>query len=225
MSYSIEIIKETYYTNENIDTFSNEKFEKILKYSKHSDWQPDLEHTALLVLDCQYYFFDKNSNAFIPSANAILKNIIYLCEIFKKNALPIIFTLHVNNSKKEVLFKKWWNKLIEPDSVNAKIIIDLEPFSKELIIKNKYDAFWGTNLHKLLEINKIKDLLITGVMTHLCCESTIRTAFMKDYRTFFIFDATADYNMDFHLSSFMNLSHGFTVPLLTNNILNLFNDR
>jgi isochorismate hydrolase len=225
LSNIIKKIKEIYYTKKNIDSTSRQEFEKILKYSKHSDWHPDLEHTALLVLDCQNYFFDKNSHAYIPSANAILNNIISLCELFRQKSLPIFFTSHINYSEKSGLFKKWWNKLVEPESVNSKIINELESFSKELIIKHKYDAFYSTKLNKLLIENKIKDLIITGVMTHLCCETTIRSAFMKDYRTFFVFDATADYNLYFHKASFINLSHGFTTPLLSNHILRQFNDR
>jgi isochorismate hydrolase len=224
LSNIIKIIKEKYFTKKNIDSTSGQEFEKILKYSRHSDWYPDLEHTALLVLDCQNYFFDKNSNAYIPSANAILNNIRCMCELFRQNSMPIFFTTHTNNAKKSGLFKKWWNKLVEPESFNAKIIDELETFSKNLIIKHKYDAFYGTKLNKLLSENKIRDILITGVMTHLCCETTIRSAFMKDYRTFFVFDATADYNLDFHKASFMNLSHGFTVPVLTNQIINFINE-
>jgi isochorismate hydrolase len=220
----IIIMKEKYFAENNIDTLSKEKFAEILKYSKHSDWLPDLKHTALLVLDMQNYFLDKNSHAYIPSADAIKKNVQILCETFKRNSLPIIFSSHVNKNDSDGLFEKWWFKNNESNSDNSSIINELKSYPDEIIVKDSYDAFYNTNLYKILIENKIKDLIVTGVMTHLCCESTIRSAFVRDFRTFFLFDATADYNMDFHLSSFTNLSHGFTVPLLTHHILKLFND-
>jgi isochorismate hydrolase len=46
-------------------------------------------------------------------------------------------------------------------------------------------------------------------MTNLCCETTARDAFVRDFRVFFLADGTATANHDLHLSSLKNLAFGF----------------
>ncbi|MCP4152595.1 MAG: isochorismatase family protein, partial [bacterium] len=67
----------------------------------------------------------------------------------------------------------------------------------------------------------ITRVIITGVMTHLCCETTARSAFVRNFEVYFTIDATATYNREFHKSTLLNLSHGFASPVLTSDILNL----
>ena len=74
-----------------------------------------------------------------------------------------------------------------------------------------------------LQRKKVKQVVITGVLTHLCCETTARSAFMRGFEVFFTIDATATYNKDFHISTLLNLSHGFALPVLTQEVLHLLN--
>ena len=67
---------------------------------------------------------------------------------------------------------------------------------------------------------KIEQILITGVLTHLCCETTARDAFMRNFEVFFLVDATASYNEDLHLGSLRAISHGFGICLSTEEIIN-----
>jgi len=46
-------------------------------------------------------------------------------------------------------------------------------------------------------------------MTNLCCETKARDAFMRDFRVFFVADATATLYMELHLASLRNLAYGF----------------
>lgn len=55
-------------------------------------------------------------------------------------------------------------------------------------------------------------------MTHLCCETTARSAFIRGFDVFFTIDGTATYNEDFHFGTLYNLAHGFAVPLLIDEI-------
>lgn len=54
-----------------------------------------------------------------------------------------------------------------------------------------------------------EEIIITGVMTNCCCETTARDVFMRDYRVFFASDATATVNEDLHLSTLKNLAFAF----------------
>ena len=55
----------------------------------------------------------------------------------------------------------------------------------------------------------MSQVVITGVMTHLCCETTARSAFMRGFLPFFLVDGTATYNRHFHIATLTNLAHGF----------------
>ena len=82
--------------------------------------------------------------------------------------------------------------------------------SKDIVLpKKRYSAFYDTNLEKILRSRRIQDLIISGVMTNLCCETTARDAFMGDYRLFFLIDGTATGRDYHHLPTLKNLGFGF----------------
>jgi nicotinamidase-related amidase len=82
------------------------------------------------------------------------------------------------------------------------------PGEKE-ILKHRYSAFYNTDLETILRCLKIEDLVITGIMTNMCCESTARDAYFRDYRVFFLADGTGSITEDMHLASLLNLAFGF----------------
>jgi nicotinamidase-related amidase len=59
------------------------------------------------------------------------------------------------------------------------------------IIKSRYSAFIGTELDLILRSHSIDTLIIGGVLTNVCCESTAREARMRDYKVVFLSDGTA----------------------------------
>jgi nicotinamidase-related amidase len=78
-----------------------------------------------------------------------------------------------------------------------------------VVDKHRYSSFYNTDLETVLRCMKIEDLIITGVMTGMCCESTARNAYYRDYRVFFPADSTGRINEEMHLASLLNLSFGF----------------
>ena len=82
--------------------------------------------------------------------------------------------------------------------------------SKDKILpKKRYSAFFETDLEAFLRAKEIRDLIISGVMTNLCCETTAWDAFMRDYRVFFLIDGTATGIDEHHLATLKNLGFGF----------------
>ncbi len=120
------------------------------------------------------------------------------------------------------MLKKWWNDIITRDNKNYQLSPALYVSGAPVIIKTQYDAFYKTNLAKLLETQKIKQLVITGVMTNLCCETTARNAFVRGFEIFFVVDGTATQNELMHWATLVNLSYGFAIPVLTEEIINCF---
>ena len=58
------------------------------------------------------------------------------------------------------------------------------------VIKNRYSAFTGTSLDKILRQNEVDTVVVCGFMTNFCCDSTAREAHDRDYFVDFIVDAT-----------------------------------
>ncbi len=131
----------------------------------------------------------------------------------------MIFTRHINNLKNVGNMKKWWKDLIKGNSRYSKIHKAIDTSQGIIIKKSRYDAFYKTELEKILKTKRVKQVVITGVMTNLCCETTARSAFMRGFDVFFVIDGTATYNYKFHLSTILNLSHGFAVPVLGENLI------
>jgi nicotinamidase-related amidase len=175
--------------------------------------------SALLVLDMQAYFLDPESHAYIPSAPAILPGIQALVEAYQQNELPVIFTQHSNTPADAGQMSAWWRDLIDPHSPLRCIVPQLNAHREMLIHKTQYDAFYSTPLEAELRRQDVTQVVISGVMTHLCCESTARSAFGRGFQVFFLVDGTATYNRNFHRASLLNLSHGFATLSLVGEIL------
>jgi isochorismate hydrolase len=178
-------------------------------------------HSALLVIDMQKYFIDKNSHAFIPSAQSIVPNINSLIQRYRHLSFPIIFTFHAYKKKEDPgIMGRWWRDVLRVDNPMSKIHSKINWNTEDItLLKNRYSAFLGTTLDDILTGMSIDTLVVTGVMTHLCCESTARDAFMRDYETYFVIDATATTNERLHVSSLRTLADGFVIPVKTSDIL------
>ena len=105
----------------------------------------------------------------------------------------------------------WWSELILEDHPLVDIDPDLEIQPREILRKNQYDAFIDSNLESRLVEQGIRQVVIGGVMTHLCCETTARSAFGRGFEVFFLVDGTATYSQDYHQSTLLNLAHGVAV--------------
>jgi len=212
-------MKAQYFTKKNMGSVSRYIIEQI-EYQKEI-FLPRInpDSTALIILDMQRYFLEEDSHAYIPSASVIIPNIIQLAELFLEKNFPVILTKHINTEKDAGQMEYRWKELISRDNPLSEIIPDLNFTGATVIEKTQYDAFFGTNLEQILKNKNIGQLVFTGVMTHLCCETTVRSAFVRDFTVFFPVDGTATYNIDYHTASFRNLTHGFITPITCNDLI------
>ncbi|CAN0888275.1 Nicotinamidase 2 [Linum grandiflorum] len=112
------------------------------------------------------------------------------------------------------MLEEWWDgDLIldgTPESQLMPQIADLAAAGAgEIIEKNTYSAFAGTGLQEKLEEMGVEEVIVAGVMTNLCCETTAREAFVRGFRVFFSADATATSDLELHESTLKNLAYGF----------------
>lgn len=214
------MIKETYFTPETLAAKARDILASAGSFRRGGgEVRVRAGRAALLALDMQAYFLRESSHAFIPGAAAILPGLRRLMQAFRRLGRPIIFTRHTNTPADAGRMSSWWRDLVAPDSPESEIIPELEAATGIVIEKHQYDAFYGTELERILRARDVEQLVVTGVMTHLCCETTARSAFTRGFDVFFTVDGTATYNEAFHRATVLNLAHGFAVPVLVEEIL------
>lgn len=211
-----------YVTSENLKEKTKIWLEKISAFNQHKI-QISKTNSALLVIDMQKFFLDPNSSSFTCGGIAIIPNIKKLINVFRKIRLPVIYTKHVHHPGllDAGIMSWWWDDMCVEGTPESEIHQELEPTLQEkVILKHRYSAFFNTDLETVLRCLKVEDLVITGVMTNMCCESTVRDAYFRDYKTFFLADATGTINEEMHLASLLNLAYGFAYITTTEDIIN-----
>ncbi|NIP43890.1 MAG: isochorismatase family protein [candidate division Zixibacteria bacterium] len=194
---------------------------EIEAYNTHS-FKLDQKQTALLIIDMQNFFVHETGPAYLPDSQYTIKNIQELQKAFRTKNLPIIFTSHVHKSPEYDggNLTWWWAEYCKEGSKDAEIFEAIRPAKGEkLIHKHRYSAFEGTDMEITLRTLGIRDLVVTGVMTNLCCETTARYAFNKDYRVQFVCDATATANEDLHVAALKNIAFGFAPVVLSKDVI------
>lgn len=211
-------MKTRYFSPDNIDNEAREMVRRLP--GSHAKRYPAFkpEQSALLVLDMQSYFLEPTSHAFLPSAQAIVPAINKLARSYYQHNLPVLFTQHLNTQQDAGSMATWWNDLITIENPLSAIIPEFDFSNRYVMRKNQYDAFHGTLLEDILRNKAVTQVVITGVMTHLCCETTARSAFVRGFEVFFLVDGTATYNAEHHMASLLNLSQGIAAPTFTTDI-------
>ncbi len=145
------------------------------------------DSAVLLVVDMQYFFLDPSSPTYACGGQAILPNIQKTIQAFREANCPVIFTKHVHHADglDAGIMAWWWEGMCLEGSPESKIHADISPEPGEKVIsKHRYSAFYNTDLETILRVQGIEDIVITGVMTNMCCKSTARDAYYRDYRYF-----------------------------------------
>jgi len=212
-------MKEAYFTSESIYQKAIDMLLEVREQVPRRSIPLVPDQSALLILDMQKYFIEDSSHAYVPSAQAIIPGIGELIKEYTMRSLPVILTRHLNSIRNARLMARWWKDLIHEENPLSEIIKELRASNGIVLKKSQYDAFYDTSLEDILKRKGVKQVVICGVMTHLCCETTARSAFMRGFEVFFTVDGTATYNENFHLATLLNLSHGFATPMLVNELL------
>ena len=211
-----------YYVNaDNLASKTETWLARIKPYNQHQ-LKLNRRKSALMVIDMQKFFLDPKSPSFTCGGLAILPNLRRLIGAFRKARRPVIFTRHVHHPDKidAGIMEWWWEGMCLEGSPESEIHDDIAPLSGEKVIfKHRYSAFYNTDLETILRCTKIEDLVITGIMTNMCCESTARDAYFRDFRIFFPADATGSVDEQMHLASLVNLAFGFSSVTATNDII------
>ncbi|WP_312285833.1 cysteine hydrolase family protein [Chryseobacterium gleum] len=150
--------------------------------------QQKMENTALLIIDVQNDYFPGGKMTLEKSEQAA-ENIRKVLDYFRNNHLPVIHIQHISTNEGATFF------LSDTDGVKINNWV-LPKENEKIITKHFPNSFRETDLLNYLQSKKIKSLVITGMMTDVCVESTIRAAFDFGFSNTVIGDATATRNRE-----------------------------
>lgn len=162
---------------------------------------------ALVIIDIQNDYFKEGKCELVGADNASL-NAQALLNEFRTKKLPIIHIQHVNIRKGATFFV--------PNTLGVEIHNSVAPNSNEtVIIKHYPNSFLETNLEEVLETLHVKELIICGMMSHMCVDSTVRAAFDKGYVCEVAHDACATKDLTFNdkVVSANEVHHAFMAGL------------
>ena len=138
-----------------------------------------IEHSALLVVDAQDSFkagprWSRRSNPdFERNVDALIRG-------FRDASLPVIFILHTDDDPG---FQK--------NSPEFKLMDFIKRREDEpLLVKNTRNSFTSTDLQKRLEKLGVTRVVVTGIQTEQCAETTTRVAADLGYDADFVTEAT-----------------------------------
>jgi ureidoacrylate peracid hydrolase len=203
---------ERYVTKETISAEGEKWLEHIAPFNTHA-MHLNSERAALLVVDMQYFFLDPSSPTFTCGGLAILPNLKKVIQAFRQAGRPVIFTKHVHHPDRldAGIMGWWWEGMCLEGSPESEIHRDISPeHNEKVILKHRYSAFYNTDLETVLRCLHVEDIVIAGIMTNMCCESTARDAYYRDYRVFFLADGTGSITEEMHLASLLNIAFGFS---------------
>jgi nicotinamidase-related amidase len=153
-------------------------------------------HAALLVIDVQLEYFDPDGPAFVEHAADILGNVNQLADGFRERGLPVVFIKHMNRADGSDAGRM--GDFGAPDEADSFVEgtprvelvpgLHVEP-GDPMVVKRRYSAFRGTDLEAILRTAGVRAVVICGLMTSFCCETTARDAHGRDYEVLFVADA------------------------------------
>ncbi|MFH2118513.1 MAG: isochorismatase family cysteine hydrolase [Candidatus Paceibacterota bacterium] len=181
------------------------------------------ENAAILIVDMQRDFLDSDgklaeSGQDISMMQATIDPIKELITKARRKGLPIIFTQMIDGlkyrdevGKYRFSFKeKQEQKICVLEGTAGTELIGILPQDQDtVIVKHNYDSFHETELENLLKEKNIKTLIIVGVKTNACVETTIRTAYHDGYFVIVPEECVASDDVDAHHQSLKKYSKVF----------------
>jgi nicotinamidase-related amidase len=139
--------------------------------------------TALVVIDLQNDYFPGGSME-LEGAEAAAANASSVLGNYRKSKLPVIHVRHLSVRPGATFFI--------PGTRGADIHESVRPLAGETVVeKNFPNSFRATGLQQLLEKQGIKNLVVAGMMTHMCVDASARHAADLGYKVTLLADACA----------------------------------
>jgi len=143
---------------------------------------------AFVLIDIQNDYFENGSMTLVGAEEASL-NARKILDQFRSVGLPVIYIQHLASNPKATFFL--------PQTKGAEIHENVKPKAGEtVIIKHFPNSFRETELLEYLKSKDVIDLVVCGMMTHMCVDATVRAAKDFGFNCVVISDACATRDLD-----------------------------
>ena len=166
-----------------------------------ADFPIEPSKTALVIVDMQNVFVE-GSPVSAPEGLEVLDRLNRLAEFCHEVGIQVIYTAHVvrpDHSNRGILgdlVPPVQAGLIDDGSVSGALHAGVRMREGDILLKKpRYGAFHGTDLELILRHRGIDTLIIGGIATNVCCETTAREATVRDFKVLFLSDGTATFGL------------------------------
>lgn len=172
------------------------------------DWSINPRATALINIDLQNMFVEGYDHS-APEGPAVVDRLNALSEIARAAGMTVIHTAQearadgANRGYAADVVVAYMadHNLVRPNNLSGLHAVQYSPRLKIvpgdiLLTKPRYGAFTGTDLDLILRRRGIDTVIIGGIATNVCCDTTAREAATREYRVFFLSDGTANRGLD-----------------------------
>lgn len=171
----------------------------------------DPRRTALVVVDMQDFYIGDDMPSRLQSGQKIVGNINRLAKAVRDAGGHVVWITTTATgepedwaNRAEATSEEGWARRLEllaPDGAGAGLFAECDARDTDsFAVKTRYSAFipYPSGLSEVLHKNGIETVLIAGVATSTCCESTGRDACQWGYRTIMVADGNADQTDELH---------------------------
>jgi ureidoacrylate peracid hydrolase len=189
----------------------------------------DPRHAALVVIDMQNDFcadegFIARAGRDVSAAQAMAKRLPALIGAARDVGVRIVFVRSLYSTASNNFLSDVWLEqaarrqgggytrapVCGEGSAGADFYGGVRPAPGDIVVtKHRYNAFHGTDLDLILRSNGVRTVVISGVTTNVCVESTGRDGFMRDYYTVLVGDGTAAYTSEEHQTALKTFDRYF----------------
>jgi ureidoacrylate peracid hydrolase len=178
--------------------------------------------TALIIIDMQNAFVAEDGTYQSAEARQMVPRLEKLIAFAREHRLPLIWTQSDHRPPYGgILLRKFpairEDRVLWKGDPSFELYADMpQPLDDEYrVVKHKYDAFFETDLDAILRNKGITTVIITGTATNVCCESTARSAFFRDYNVVFPSDCNGTFDPEMQAATLktIDMFFGRVLPL------------
>jgi ureidoacrylate peracid hydrolase len=168
--------------------------------------------TAMLIVDMQNFFMKDGELMCAPAARDIVPNVNRLAaELRAAGGLVVWVVMEASEESRaawanfhELFHADAFNRRMQslgPAGEGYRLWPTMQPAAgDETVVKRRYSAFieGSSDVEAVLRRHAIDTVLVTGVATNVCCESTARDCMMRGFRTVMVSDGNASFTQAEH---------------------------
>jgi nicotinamidase-related amidase len=182
--------------------------------------------TALVVVDVQNDFASPQGVCGVvgddlSAVPAMVGRLVLLIESARKAGVLIVYLRTIYDQPvlspalaEQYERRRYPNSICLSGTRGAAFVEEIAPREapNEIILtKHRYSAFWGSSIDLVLRSNGIRTLVLTGIATEVCVESTARDAFFQDYQVVLVDDCMSSFSPERHAATVTVVARSFGV--------------